>query len=182
MSTMRIVFAAAVAVTAGLIASGALGVAGAETTPTTTTSTTTAPAVAPVAPLRTVSVQGVAIEAITPSASAASATAVYRQGMGDALGDALAKAQFLAGKAGATLGPVQSMAENGGSIGCAGEAEYTGEQPDFGYTTGNTVRVAPSALAPHKALGKVRKRRTAKKAASEGCTLSTQVSVVYSLS
>ena len=87
---MRIVVPAAATTTVALIAAGVLGVATAET-PTIT-------------PPRTVSVQGVATEAIDQSANAATATAVYRQGMADAISDGQAKAQFLASKTGATLG------------------------------------------------------------------------------
>src|ERR1700730_9360674 len=102
---MRIVFAASTAVTAGLIVAGVLGVAGAETPTSTTVG-------GPLVSLpRTVGVQGVAHEAIDQNANAAQATAVYRQGMADALADGQAKAQFLAGKAGTTLGPVQSIGE-----------------------------------------------------------------------
>jgi len=96
---MRIAIAASAAATAGLIAAGMLGVATAEA-PTST-------------PPRTVSVEGVATEAIDQSATATAATAVYRQGMTDAVSDGLAKAQFLAGKVGATLGAAQSVVEGG---------------------------------------------------------------------
>ena len=96
---MRIVIAATVAAAGGLVAAGVLGVATAET-PT-------------LPPPRTVSV-GEWRQAISQSASAAVATAVYRQGMADAVTDGQAKAQFLASKVGATLGPVQSMVEGGG--------------------------------------------------------------------
>ena len=84
-------------------------------------------------PPPTVSVQGVAIEPIEQSASSATATTVYRQGMAAAITDGQAKAQFLASSAGVTLGAVQGIVENGGYIGCTGnEVEYLGEQPDFG--------------------------------------------------
>jgi hypothetical protein len=182
---MRIVIAATVAAAGGLVAAGVLGVATAET-PT-------------LPPPRTVSVQGVATEAISQSASAAVATAVYRQGMADAVTDGQAKAQFLASKVGATLGPVQSMVEGGGYIGCAGgnesgNVEYQGEQPDFGSSgvsisaTGVSTGVATPRAVPvvHKPVVKHRKSRrkspTAKKAATAACTLSTQVSLLYTLS
>jgi len=182
---MRIVIAASTAAATGLIAAGVLGVAGAETTTTTAT-----PAIAP---LRTVSVQGVATEPIEQTASAAAATAVYRQGMADAVTDGQAKAQFLAGKAGATLGPVQDIGEGGGYISCPGEGpgagEYEGGQPDFG-SAGPIGTVAPRAGAsrpvartkPSAGRPKRRKRVTAKKASATTCTLSTQVSLVYALS
>ena len=66
------------------------------------------------------------------SANTSTAQAVYRQGMGDAVADGLAKAQFLAGKLATPLGAVQSVVEEGGYISCPGEAEYLGSQPDFG--------------------------------------------------
>lgn len=180
---MRIVLAASTAVTAGLIASGALGIASAETTPP---STTTAPSSIPTTPpLRTVSVQGVATESLAQNASAASATGVYRQGMADALSDGLSKAQFLAAKGGATLGAVQSIQEDGGSISCATELEYEGEQPDFALAAGSAVRVSAPAVSRARAskpATKRRKRPVAKKAAATGCTLAAQVSLVYALS
>jgi hypothetical protein len=172
---MRIVIAAATITTASLILAGVLGVASAEA-PTVT-------------PPRTVSVQGVAIEPIEQSASAATATGVYRQGMADAVSDGQTKAQFLATKVNATLGQVQSVAEGGGYIECAGSEEYLGEQPDFG--SGADIGVAPRvaarsvpagpkpAVKPHKPK---HKSGSAKKASAAGCTLSTQVALVYALS
>jgi hypothetical protein len=188
---MRIVITAFAVAAASLILVGVLGVASAETTTTTTpaTTTTTAP------PLRTVNVQGVASEPIEQSANAAAATAVYRQGMASAVGDAQTKAQFLVSQVGATLGQVQSMAEGGGYIQCAGSEEgYLGEQPDFGSAGNNavapevspraTARSAPAvpkpAVKPRKP--KHKKKNSAKKADVATCTLSTQVSVVYALS
>jgi hypothetical protein len=175
---MRIVIAAATVASVSLVLAGVLGVASAE-----------APAVAPV---RTVSVQGVATEPIEQSATTASATAVYRQGMTDAIGDAQTKALFLASKVGATVGQVQSMAEGGGYIECAGNDEYLGEQPDFG-SAGNvisagavapraTVRSVPAVPKPAVKRRKPKRKGAAKKAAVAACTLSTQVSLVYALS
>jgi hypothetical protein len=190
---MRIVVTATVVVAASLILVGVLGVAGAETTTTTSTTTTPTTATTTSPPLRTVSVQGVAIEPIEQSASAAAATGVYRQAMASAVSDGQVKAQFLAGQAGATLGQVQSMAEGGGYIQCAGNEEgYLGEQPDFG-SAGNYANpeVAPRALAkapvaPRPAVKsrkpKRKKKSVAKKASAATCTLSTQVSLVYALS
>jgi hypothetical protein len=197
---MRIVAVATAVVTASLILVGVLGVAGAETTTTPTTSTSTAatPTTTTITsppPLRTVSVQGVAIEPIEQSASAAAATGVYRQAMASAVGDGQAKAQFLASQAGATLGQVQNVAEGGGYIQCTGSEEsYLGEQPDFGSAENYAVPgVAPRAAAkvaprvfkpavkpPRKP--KRKKKGAAKKASATTCTLSTQVSLVYALS
>lgn len=176
---MRIAIAASAAATAALIAAGMLGVATAEA-PTST-------------PVRTVSVEGVATESIGQSATAAAATAVYRQGMTDAVSDGLAKAQFLASKVGATLGAAQSVIEGGGYITCVGEAEYLGEQPDFGSPgvsipqSGVTAPAVRRAAAPAVGgpLVKHRKRRktpAAKKATVSTCSLSTQVSLSYALS
>jgi hypothetical protein len=176
---MRIAIAASAAATAALIAAGMLGVATAEA-PTST-------------PVRTVSVEGVATESIGQSATAAAATAVYRQGMTDAVSDGLAKAQFLASKVGATLGVAQSVVEGGGYITCVGEAEYLGEQPDFGSPgvsipqSGVTAPAVRRAAAPAVGgpLVKHRKRRktpAAKKATVSTCSLSTQVSLSYALS
>jgi Protein of unknown function (DUF541) len=177
---MRNLVLAAVVAAIGLVAVGVLGVATAES-PTVTT------------PPRTVSVQGIATQPIAQSSSAAAATAVYRQGMAEAINDGQAKAQFLAGKAGATLGPVQSIVEDGGFIGCAGNEEYVGEQPDFGSPSvpfsvagastrsaaGRPVPAVGNAGAPHRPAKHRHKRPAAKHAVAAGCTLSAQVSLVY---
>jgi hypothetical protein len=180
---MRLVIPAATVTTVSLIAAGLLGVASAEA-PTTT------------APPPTVTVQGVATEPIEQTASATTATAVYRQGMADAISDGQAKAQFLASKAGVTLGPVQSIVEGGGYIGCTSSEEssndeYQGAQPDFGSPGVAGSTVAPRAIAEaspgvqkpaatHRK--KKRKKPSAKQASVTTCTLSTQVSLVYTLS
>jgi len=182
---MRILAVAAAIAVVALGAIGVLGVAGAETT---TTSITPASA-----PLRTVSVQGVASAPVAPEANAATATAVYRQAMASAVADGQSKAQFLAEKADATLGAVQSIAEGGGSIDCPGDEEYQGEQPDFGYATGGGILVGANAPAASRARTpgtskpavkrpKQKRKRTAKAAAAAVCTLSTQVTLVYQLS
>jgi hypothetical protein len=180
---MRVVVIAAVAVAAGLIVAGLLGVATAEA-PTS-------------APQRVVSVQGVATESIDRAASAQTATAAYHQGMLDAVTDGQAKAQLLAGRAGTALGPIQSLIEDGGYITCsnAGEsayAEYEGAQPDFGSTQ-VPIGAAPlsagtapqgAAVGPRRpAVRKSppRRRHTAKKAALVSCTLSARVSLAYTI-
>jgi hypothetical protein len=177
---MRVAITAAAATTVALLAASTLGVASAE---------------APIAsPVRTVSVQGVAIVPIAQGANVAAATAVYRQGMAAAVTDGQAKAEFLAGKAGATLGGVQSISEDGGYISCTGGeesagVEYQGEQPDFGSpaVSVSPVRVSAGVAAPavHKPAVKHRKPRkgpTAKPAIATTCTLSTQVALVYAIS
>ena len=147
--------------------------------------------------MRTVSVQGVATIAIGQSASAGEATAVYRQGMTDALADGQSKAQFLASGAGVTLGVVQSIVEDGGYITCTGnEAEYLGEQPDFGspgvYVSAAGVS-APSLASPQRSTPTVnspavkprkkhKRKPAAKTAAAGSCTLAAQVALVYALS
>ena len=80
---IKVLIPAAAVTVIALIAAGMLGVASAEA-PTTTS------------PPPTVSVQGVAIEPIEQSASSATATTVYRQGMAAAVTDGQSKAQFLA--------------------------------------------------------------------------------------
>lgn len=181
---MRIATAAAGMAATGLLAGGALVMtAKAETSPTTATASP---------PLRTVSVQGVASAPVDPAASAAIATAAYRQAMAAAIADGQSKAQFLAEKTSATLGAVQSIGEGGGDIQCPEGVEYQGAQPDFGSNSGVRVfAAAPMAAgrAPtaHRAPArrppvKRRKKHSAKKAAAESCTLSTQVALVYQLS
>ncbi len=176
---MKSVIAATVAVTAGLIVANMLGVAAAEA-PTAT-------------PVRTVSVEGVASIPIAQNANLASATSVYRQGMAVAVADGEGKAEFLASKVGATLGTVQSIVEDGGSIGCtggeeSGYVEYQGEQPDFGSppTTAAPVvdqRVAaPRSTPKRKPTAKHRKKNpSAKTAAATVCTLSADVSLLYTI-
>ena len=110
--------------------------------------------------------------------------------MAAAITDGQAKAQFLAEKTGATLGQVQSIAEGGGYIECPTGVEYEGAQPDFGSARGEVFAAtsAPAARGTatptiHKATakGKHHKRHSARKSAAEGCTLSTQVTLVYQL-
>ncbi len=171
---MKSVIAATLVVAAGLVVVNMLGVAAAEA-PTTT-------------PIRTVSVEGVATVPIGQYAKLAEATAVYRQGMADAIADGQNKAEFLATKVGATLGSVQSIAEGGGSIGCTGGeessyVEYQGEQPDFGSPTESVsplrAEETPSVKAGKPAVKHRKKHPTAKKASATACTLSTQVSLVF---
>jgi uncharacterized protein YggE len=166
-----------------LFAASMLGVAVAEA-PTST-------------PLRTVSVEGIANVPIGQTANAAAATAVYREGMASAVTDGQSKATFLAEKTGSTLGPVQSVTESGGYIWCRGGsegegAEYEGEQPDFGSGQERSVAVAPEAAAsapssvPRQKAPVVKKRKkakhpVAKKATAGSCTLTAQVSLVYTI-
>jgi hypothetical protein len=144
-------------------------------------------------------VQGVATEPIEQSASSATATAVYRQGMSDAITDGQAKAQFLASKAGVAVGAVQSIVEDGGYISCTSSEEssndeYQGAQPDFGspgVTTSTPVlntpraatRVTPGVRKPAAKHTKKKPKKPSAKLASATttCTLSAQVSLVYAL-
>lgn len=144
----------------------------------------------PATPVRTVSVQGVASVPIAQNADATTADAVYRQGMAGAVSDGQSKAQFLASQTAATLGAVQSISEDGGYIDCA-EAEYEGQQPDFGSAGSGSPTVgfvAGKAAAPTPAVhrGKTKskhpKRKRAVKASAVSCTLYTQVSLIYALS
>jgi hypothetical protein len=175
---MRNAIAATLVVVAGLVLANMLGVAAAEA-PTTATA------------VQSVSVQGVGTAPIGQYAKLAEATAAYRNGMAAAVSDGQSKAEFLAGKAGATLGSVQSIVEDGGSIGCTGDEEngygsYEGEQPDFGSADDvaqvRGLTVAPEEAATPKAVVRRRKKHaTAKKASATVCTLSAQVSLVYTL-
>jgi hypothetical protein len=178
---MRTAIAATAGAAAALVASGALGVAAAEG-PTSSS------------PPRTVSVQGVATVPLVQGASAATATATYRQAMAAAVADGQSKAEYLASKVGATLGPAQSVAEGGGNITCtgggeSGYAEYEGEQPDFGYAQTSVTPVVVGATRGAKAplaqtVHRRRKRHgapAAKAAAAGSCTLAAQVALVYVL-
>jgi hypothetical protein len=179
---VRKLIPAIVAVAAVLFAASTLGVAVAEA-PTST-------------PLRTVSVEGIANVPIAQTASAAAATAVYREGMASAITDGQSKATFLAEKTGSTLGPVQNVTESGGYIWCRGGTEtegveYEGEQPDFGSGQERGVAVpeaaastpsssVPKQKAPVKKHKKV-KHPIAKKAAAGSCVLTAQVSLIYTI-
>lgn len=180
---------------AALIVAGVVGVASAETTPSSSPAASV--------PARTISVDGVAKVPLAQGASAATATAAYRQAMAAAETDAHEKAEFLATKAGTGLGAVQNIAEEGGSISCAGGqedeyVEYQGEQPDFGQPSGSpyplraaakgVVGVAKPQAQRHRKRGHKRKKRTRAKAAvaasggaATSCTLSAQVVLVYLL-
>jgi hypothetical protein len=172
---MKIPLAAIVAMAAGLVAANMLGVAAAEA-PTTAT------------PVRTVSVDGVATVPIAQGADLTVATSAYRQGMAAAMADGQSKAEFLSSKAGTTLGSVQNIIEGGGSIGCTdGEesdyVEYQGEQPDFGSPAASaSPAVDERAAVPHpKKNRKKKKKPSAKAAAATTCTLTTDVSLVYTI-
>jgi hypothetical protein len=179
---LRFTATVAVAAAVALVASASLGAAAAEA-PTT-------------AAVRTISVGGVAVVPIAQSATEAAATAAYRQAMAAAVNDGQSKAQFLAEKTGVALGPVQAVAEGGGSISCTGGdesngyAEYEGAQPDFssGAVTppivAGAVAPRPATRAPSVRPRTNRKRRhtTHAKAAVAGtCKLSAQVSLVYTI-
>jgi len=178
---LRTTIVAVAAAAAALVAAGMLGVAAAEA-PTVT-------------PTRTVSVQGVADLPLAQGSSAAAATAVYRQAMAAAVNDGQAKAEFLAGKVGATLGPAQTVAEDGGYISCtggeSGYTQYEGEQPDFGTARSNPTVVAPAVGAPAASSGATvtkpkavtkHRRRHAKAASAVSCVLTAQVSLSYAIS
>ena len=166
-----------------LVAGSLLGIASAETSTNVTTPSTVSSQQTP-----TVSVQGVASETIAQGSNVDSANAVYRQGMADALSDGQSKAQFLAGKAGLTLGQIQNITEDGGYIQCAEGEGYEGQQPDFGSgeqtPTVGFATPAASSGAPlvHRHKTKRPKRKAAKKTSASSCTLYTQVSQVYALS
>jgi hypothetical protein len=98
----------------------------------------------------------------------------------------------LAGKVGASLGPAQTVVEDGGYISCASESgnpEYEGAQPDFGAPgislaapgTG-TARPLGSVRRPSVRRRKLHRAPAAKAATTATCALSTQVSLVYPLS
>jgi hypothetical protein len=180
---LRIPLAAIVGAGVALVAASMLGVASAEAPTTALT--------------RSIDVQGVAKAPVGQGANAAAATAAYRTAMASAVADAQNKAEFLAAKAGVTLGAPQTIAEDGGFIDCAGGGEsgfveYEGEQPDFGTAgpaVGGVRLAAPAAPAgapvrPKPAIKRRHRkhRRTAKTALSATCTLTAQVSIAYAIS
>lgn len=191
---MRSVIAGTAIASAAILAVGMTGVAAAETPPAAGTSSASPPSV---------SVEGVATVPLSQGASAATATAAYRQAMANAETDGHEKAEFLASKAGTSLGAVLNIAEGGGEISCTGGseeggyAEYNGEQPDFGETS--TVSPTPlerAASSPstgkpvvkHRHNRKRKHRKASAKRASAAsssaavsCTLSAHVALVYTL-
>ena len=189
---MRNAIAAIVLVAVVVLAANALGVAAAEapTGVTAPAGTSTAPASATPAPM--VGVDGVAKVPVAQGASATVATAAYREAMAAAVADAHTKAEFLAGKAGVTLGSVQSVTEEGGSISCTGGeesayVEYQGEQPDF--PSAAEAEPEPLLAAPRASVRKKKahkpvpaKKPAAKAAEATSCLLSASVSVAYLVS
>lgn len=188
MRRKRFLIVAAFAVAAAALA--ALGVAAAEGPAGSTAS-------------RVLDVEGVGVTPIPSNATAAQATAVYREGQAKALADGQAKAQFIAEKEGVALGVPTTTVEDGGSIECSGFVEgegysryapYEGEQPDFGVarltSSGSSSQsVPPSAPAVsgansvvHRPKGK-HKRHTAKKAAASApsCNLTAEITLAYAL-
>ncbi|MFI4991726.1 MAG: hypothetical protein ACHQHO_12550 [Solirubrobacterales bacterium] len=181
---MKLALTAVLSAAAALVIANMIGVAVAEA-PTTTT-------------LRTVSVEGIGRQPIAQNADAATATGVYRQAMAAAVSDGQAKAEFLTGKVGATLGAAQTVTEDGGGIECSAGGEegwepYQGEQPDFGSArTAGQVLSSPAtpppaaSASPGRAVKRTsskrrhkHKRPVAKKATAAGCKLTAQVSLVY---
>lgn len=181
---MKLALTAVLSAVAALVIANMIGVAVAEA-PTTTT-------------LRTVSVEGVGTQPIAQNADAATATGVYRQAMAAAVSDGQAKAGFLTGKVGATLGAAQTVTEDGGSIECStggdeGWEPYQGEQPDFGsarsagqvlsspatQTSASSAAPSSGAVKRTSKRKKKHKRPVAKKATAPGCKLTAQVSLVY---
>ena len=184
---MKLALTAVLSAAATLVAANMIGVAVAEA-PTTTT-------------LRTVSVEGIGSAPIAQNADAATATGVYRQAMAAAVSDGQAKAEFLTGKVGASLGAAQTITEDGGNIECSSGGEegwepYQGEQPDFGsarsagQVLSSSAATPTSAAAPSNASGgavkrtsakrhRKHKRPVAKKATAPGCKLNAQISLVY---
>jgi hypothetical protein len=175
---------------AALVAAGALGVAAGE-----------GPAGSGAS--RNLDVEGVGVVPIGAKATAAQATAAYREGQAKALADAQSKAQFIAEKEGVALGVPVLTVEDGGQIECSGWVEgegysryvpYEGEEPDFGF-----ARVTSSGSGPfsagvvgavskgagsvsHRPKGK-RKRHHANTAAAStpSCNLTAELTLDYAL-
>jgi len=181
---MKLTLTAVLAAVAALVIANMIGTAVAEA-PTTTT-------------LRTVSVEGIGSQPIAQNADAATATGVYRQAMAAAVTDGQAKAEFLTGRVGATLGAAQTITEDGGEIECSSGGEegwesYKGEQPDFGsarnagqvlsstHESSSSETSAPASAIKRKSSKrhKKHKRPVAKKATAPGCKLTAQVSLAY---
>jgi hypothetical protein len=147
---------------------------------------------------RSTDVEGVGIVPIPAKATAAQATAVYREGMAKALADGASKAQFIAEHEGVALGVPVTTIEDGGEIECSGYVEgegysryvqYEGEQPDFGFArstpTGTAPAVSGAAVksAPHVAHRPKGKhgKHPAKKASATSCELTAELTLAYAL-
>jgi len=148
---------------------------------------------------RNVDVEGVGVVPIPAKATAAQATAVYREGMAKALADGQAKAQFIAEHEGVALGVPVTTVEDGGSIECSGYVEgagfsryvgYEGEQPDFGVariTSSGSGTPAPAfsgaavKSAPHVS-HRPKGKHPAKKASATSCELTAELTLGYALS
>lgn len=168
--------------TAALLVASMLGVAAAE-----------APTATP--PPHVVSVAGIGRVPIAQDAEQSAANAAYHQALTAAVEDGKSKAQLLAADAGVTLGGVQSVIEGGGDVGCTGlngEGEYTpyeGAEPDFGSGGVEGLAVAPRAAASTPVLKKSskpkkkkkKKPKGAKAASAAGCTVSADVSLIYTI-
>jgi len=178
---MRTAIVATAGTAAVLVAASMLGIASAETSTTP--------------PPRTVSVEGIGGAPIELEANSAAADAAYRQGMAAAIADAQSKAEFLTTHTGGTIGAVQNIVEDGGSIECTNPGEtdsyvsYLGAQPDFGSSSVRSV-VAPETASSRSAAPttvtikhkkKKKKKTTAKKSSAVSCTVTAQVSIVYLL-
>jgi hypothetical protein len=154
---------------------------------------------------RVVDVEGVGVVPIPAKATAAQATAVYREGQAKALSDGQSKAQFIAEKEGVALGVPVTTVEDGGSIECSGWVEgegysryvpYEGEQPDFGVARlatsgsgsgpsvmGTAAPASPSSQrAAHRPKGRHRRHTATKASASApGCNLTAEITLAYAL-
>ncbi len=150
---------------------------------------------------RVIDVEGVGVVPIPAKATAAQATAVYREGQAKALSDGQSKAQFFAEHEGVALGVPLTTVEDGGSIECSGWVEgegysryvpYEGEQPDFGVarlTSSGSGPAPPSVMgtaAPAKGTvgHRPKGKHKAKKASvsAPGCNLTAEVTLAYAAS
>jgi hypothetical protein len=172
---MRVTVAAIAGGAAALAAASTLGVAAAESTGGGSTP-----------PVRTIAVGGVGQAPVPQSASSPAADSAYRQALAAAISDGLGKAEFLAAKVSATVGPVQSLSEQGGYITCSdgegGYVQYEGEQPDFPGSAARPVPL-PAVGAPSRGHRLVRPRRRAKahRATSGSCSVRANVSLAYQI-
>jgi hypothetical protein len=126
---------------------------------------------------------------ISITASASEAEGAYRQAMTEAVQDGQGKAEFLASKVGATLGPAQTVSEGSGGVECrtapgeAGEyVSYEGVQPDFARREAGVAVAPEEASASKPAAIKPRKKKSKRKgahAASVTCTVATDVALSY---
>jgi hypothetical protein len=156
------------AAAAALTAASALGVAGAQPPATS----------APAGEQRLITANGTADIRMPSDASASDRRTAYRTALAAALDDAGAKAAFIAQHTGLTLGAVQSVTEQTGSIfdGCLALGEFATIVP------GGLPLPVPQVPRPHRKPAKHKAKATRPQAETVQCEVPAGVTVAYAVS